>query len=105
MITRAFTARASTPPPRPAIRPWPRRSTRAPSGRTPPTRPAPGWTACACFKRSAMTQLTPFHIAFPVDDLEAARRFYGEVLGCPEGRSAPGEWIDFDLFGHQVVAH
>jgi extradiol dioxygenase family protein len=48
--------------------------------------------------------LTPFHIAFPVDDLAAARAFYGGVLGCPEGRSAP-EWIDFDLFGHQIVAH
>jgi extradiol dioxygenase family protein len=48
--------------------------------------------------------LTPFHIAFPVDDLDAARHFYGTVLGCPEGRSAP-QWIDFDLFGHQIVAH
>jgi extradiol dioxygenase family protein len=48
--------------------------------------------------------LTPFHIAFPVDDLAAARAFYGEVLGCPEGRSCD-EWIDFDLFGHQIVAH
>jgi extradiol dioxygenase family protein len=46
----------------------------------------------------------PFHIAFPVDDLAAARRFYGAVLGCPEGRSS-AEWIDFDLFGHQIVAH
>ena len=51
-----------------------------------------------------MAALTPFHIAFPVDDLHAARRFYGEVLGCPEGRSA-AEWIDFDLYGHQIVAH
>ena len=51
-----------------------------------------------------MSGLTPFHIAFPVDDLAAARRFYGEVLGCPEGRSAE-TWIDFDLFGHQIVAH
>ena len=50
-----------------------------------------------------MAELSPFHIAFP-DDLSAARRFYGEVLGCPEGRSAP-EWVDFDLFGHQIVAH
>jgi extradiol dioxygenase family protein len=48
--------------------------------------------------------LPPFHLAFPVDDLVAARRFYGEILGCPEGRSAD-EWIDFDLFGHQIVAH
>jgi extradiol dioxygenase family protein len=48
--------------------------------------------------------LTPFHIAFPVHDLNAARVFYGEVLGCPEGRSS-AQWIDFDLFGHQIVAH
>ena len=51
-----------------------------------------------------MSQLTPFHLAFPVDDLHAARRFYGEVLGCPEGRSSD-TWIDFNLFGHQIVAH
>ena len=51
-----------------------------------------------------MPSLRPFHIAFPVDDLEAARRFYGGVLGCLEGRSAP-DWIDFNLFGHQIVAH
>jgi extradiol dioxygenase family protein len=48
--------------------------------------------------------LTPFHIAFPVDNLDAARTFYGETLGCPEGRSS-NEWIDFDFFGHQIVAH
>ena len=48
--------------------------------------------------------LTPFHIAFPVDDLDAARSFYGGTLACPEGRSSR-EWIDFDLFGHQIVAH
>lgn len=48
--------------------------------------------------------LTPFHIAFPVDDLDAARLFYGTTLGCPEGRSS-SQWIDFDLFGHQIVAH
>jgi uncharacterized protein len=48
--------------------------------------------------------LTPFHIAFPVDNLEAARSFYGTTLGCPEGRSST-QWIDFDLFGHQIVAH
>ena len=46
----------------------------------------------------------PFHLAFPVHDLEVARAFYGGLLGCPEGRSSP-EWIDFDLYGHQVVAH
>lgn len=51
-----------------------------------------------------MTGLTPFHIAFAVDDLAAARHFYGTVLQCPEGRSSP-QWIDFDLFGHQIVAH
>ena len=48
--------------------------------------------------------LTPFHIAFPVHDLAAARHFYGSILGCPEGRSS-AQWIDFDLFGHQIVAH
>jgi extradiol dioxygenase family protein len=48
--------------------------------------------------------LTPFHFAFPVDDLDEARRFYGNVLRCPEGRSSE-QWIDFDLFGHQIVAH
>jgi uncharacterized protein len=48
--------------------------------------------------------LTPFHIAFLVDDLPKARAFYGGLLGCPEGRSSD-EWIDFDLFGHQIVAH
>ena len=48
--------------------------------------------------------LPPFHLAFPVHDLDAARAFYGGVLGCPEGRSA-AEWIDFDFFGHQIVAH
>ena len=45
-----------------------------------------------------------FHLAVPVDDLAAARRFYGDVIGCPEGRSAPS-WVDFDLYGHQLVAH
>jgi extradiol dioxygenase family protein len=48
--------------------------------------------------------VTPFHIAFPVDDLARARAFYGTTLGCPEGRSSD-QWIDFDLFGHQIVAH
>ena len=48
--------------------------------------------------------LPPFHLAFPVDDLDAARGFYAGLLGCPEGRSAD-EWIDFDLHGHQIVAH
>ena len=48
--------------------------------------------------------LPPFHLAFPVDDLAAAREFYGRLLGCPEGRSAE-HWVDFDLHGHQIVAH
>ena len=48
--------------------------------------------------------LPPFHLAFPVDDLGEARRFYGELLGCPEGRRSE-QWIDFDLHGHQIVAH
>jgi uncharacterized protein len=48
--------------------------------------------------------LPPFHLAFPVHDLEAARAFYGGLLLCPEGRSSD-EWIDFDFFGHQIVAH
>ena len=51
-----------------------------------------------------MSSVRPFHIAFPVHDVEAARAFYGGVLGCPEGRSSD-TWIDFDLFGHQIVAH
>ncbi len=45
-----------------------------------------------------------FHLAFPVDDLEKAREFYGGVLECREGRSSE-HWIDFDLFGHQIVTH
>lgn len=49
-------------------------------------------------------QLTPFHLAFPVHDLEAARSFYRDVLGCAEGRSSD-HWVDFSLFGHQIVAH
>ena len=48
--------------------------------------------------------LRPFHLAFPVHDLAAARAFYGDLLGCREGRSSD-HWIDFDLFGHQIVAH
>lgn len=46
----------------------------------------------------------PFHLAFPVRDLDEAREFYGAILGCTEGRSSP-EWIDFNFFGHQIVAH
>jgi len=53
---------------------------------------------------TAQTNLPPFHLAFPVRDLAEARAFYGEKLGCPEGRSSP-EWIDFNFYGHQIVAH
>lgn len=48
--------------------------------------------------------LRPFHLAFPVHDLAAARAFYGDLLGCAEGRSSD-RWIDFDLYCHQIVAH
>jgi extradiol dioxygenase family protein len=51
-----------------------------------------------------MSALPPFHLAFPVTSLADARAFYGGLLGCPEGRSSD-EWIDFDFFGHQIVAH
>ena len=54
--------------------------------------------------QSGTMTLPPFHLAFPVDDLAAARSFYGELLGCREGRSAD-HWVDFDLYGHQIVAH
>lgn len=48
--------------------------------------------------------LQPFHLAIPVDDLNAARQFYGELLGCAEGRSA-AQWIDWNFYGHQLVTH
>ena len=48
--------------------------------------------------------LRPFHLAFPVHDLAAARAFYRDALECAEGRSSD-RWIDFDLYGHQIVAH
>jgi extradiol dioxygenase family protein len=48
--------------------------------------------------------MSPFHLAFPVHDLALARQFYGGLMGCPEGRSSP-EWIDFNFYGHQIVAH
>lgn len=48
--------------------------------------------------------ITPFHLAIPVHDLSAARRFYGELLGCAEGRS-DALWVDFNLYGHQLVCH
>ncbi|MCC2635502.1 MAG: glyoxalase [Ramlibacter sp.] len=54
--------------------------------------------------RSNPAMLSPFHLAFPVHDLAQARGFYGQTLGCPEGRSSD-EWIDFNFYGHQIVAH
>jgi extradiol dioxygenase family protein len=51
-----------------------------------------------------MTEIPPFHLAFSVHDLGEARRFYGDILGCAEGRCAE-RWIDFDFFGHQIVTH
>lgn len=51
-----------------------------------------------------MTDLPPFHLAFSVASLAQARAFYGDLLGCPEGRSSDA-WVDFDFFGHQIVAH
>ncbi|WP_455287663.1 VOC family protein [Cupriavidus necator] len=53
---------------------------------------------------TAVPQLPPFHLAFPVNDIAEAREFYGSLLGCPEGRSAP-DWVDFNFYGHQIVAH
>ncbi|MEN1785240.1 MAG: VOC family protein [Bacteroidota bacterium] len=51
-----------------------------------------------------MSSITPFHVAIPVHNLAECRQFYREVLGCTEGRSSD-HWVDFDLFGHQVVIH
>jgi extradiol dioxygenase family protein len=48
--------------------------------------------------------MQPFHLAFPVTSLAKARAFYGDLLGCPEGRSSD-EWVDFNFYGHQIVAH
>jgi extradiol dioxygenase family protein len=48
--------------------------------------------------------MSPFHLAFPVHDLALARKFYGGILGCTEGRSSD-EWVDFNFYGHQIVAH
>ena len=53
---------------------------------------------------SQAASMPPFHLAFPVRDIEEARQFYVGVLGCGEGRSSP-DWVDFDFYGHQVVAH
>jgi uncharacterized protein len=51
-----------------------------------------------------MDSMPPFHLAFPVTSLAKARAFYGDLLGCPEGRSAES-WVDFNFYGHQIVAH
>lgn len=51
-----------------------------------------------------MTERPRFHLAFPVDDLDAARHFYADMLGCSLGRESD-HWIDFNLYGHQIVAH
>lgn len=51
-----------------------------------------------------MQNISPFHIAIPVHNLEECRAFYGGVLGCEEGRSDT-QWVDFNLFGHQLVIH
>lgn len=54
--------------------------------------------------RPELAVLTPFHLAIPVTDIDQARAFYGVLLGCPEGRSAK-QWVDFNLYGHQLVCH
>jgi extradiol dioxygenase family protein len=70
----------------------------------------PGATAPASKEPRSMDAHLPkplyprFHLAFPVTDLAEARRFYGEFLGCAEGRSSD-DWVDFDFYGHQIVAH
>jgi len=51
-----------------------------------------------------MTSTSLFHLAFPVKDIAEARAFYGDLLGCPEGRSSD-KWVDFNFYGHQLVAH
>jgi extradiol dioxygenase family protein len=55
-------------------------------------------------EQAAKMTLSPFHLAIPVDDLEKAESFYGDVMGCPRGRRSE-TWIDFDFFGHQLVTH
>ena len=56
------------------------------------------------WQRKGVPELPRFHLAVPVSDLSAARHFYGDVLGCPQGRSDE-RWVDWDLHGHQVVTH
>ena len=61
-------------------------------------------TSTATTTTTAAAALPPFHLAFPVRDIAEARRFYGDLLGCSEGRSSP-DWVDFNFYGHQIVAH
>jgi extradiol dioxygenase family protein len=63
-----------------------------------------GWLGFREVEDLPMAERPRFHLAFPVRDLAEARAFYGDLLGCPEGRSSD-EWVDFDFFGHQIVAH
>jgi extradiol dioxygenase family protein len=66
---------------------------------------APLTFALALFAcEASMSNPPPFHLAFPVTSLANARAFYGALLGCPEGRSSEA-WVDFDFYGHQIVAH
>tara|TARA_Y100001968_G_C19021340_1_gene555297 strand:- start:84 stop:506 length:423 start_codon:yes stop_codon:yes gene_type:complete len=51
-----------------------------------------------------MKKITPFHLAIPVDNIPVCRKFYKDILGCEEGRSS-NHWVDFNLFGHQLVIH
>jgi extradiol dioxygenase family protein len=74
------------------------------SAATKQSRNRAGLLRCARNDIGKLMSLPPFHLAFPVDDLAAARDFYGRLLGCPEGRSAE-HWVDFDFLGHQIVAH
>lgn len=69
-----------------------------------PILPAPRRIEGIAARAYLPSMLRPFHLAFPVHDLDAARAFYGGLLGCREGRSSD-HWIDFDLGGHQIVAH
>ena len=80
-----------------------RRKALKPGGRG--SRADPGDNGGFAFPMESAVSARPlFHLAFPVHDLAAARRFYGDLLGCPEGRSSDA-WVDFDFYGHQVVAH
>ena len=70
--------------------------------RAPGHPPAPRTMSAAAAPKPAPG--SPFHYAFPVHDLAAAKAFYGGVLGCKEGRSSE-KWQDYSLYGHQIVAH